>query len=86
MVDARADVFALFDLQVDDEHFRNEHVFTTWKSCELPRAHIEVQVKALEAGKFSLTVSTYAPVFYLTLNAEGIGGEFDDNCFALLPN
>lgn len=86
LVDARADVFALFDLQVDDEHFRNEHVFTTWKSCELPRAHIEVQVKALEAGKFSLTVSTDAPVFYLTLNAEGIGGEFDDNCFALLPN
>ena len=86
LVDARADVFSLFDLQVGDEHFRNEHVFTTWKSCELPRAHIEVQVKALEAGKFSLTVSTDAPVFYLTLNAEGIGGEFDDNCFALLPN
>ena len=34
----RAQVFALLDLRVEGHHFRNKHVFTTWKSCELPRA------------------------------------------------
>ena len=34
----RAQVFALLDLRVEGHHFRNEHVFIIWKSCELPRA------------------------------------------------
>jgi beta-mannosidase len=85
LVEKRTDVFAVFDLQAGDEHFRNEHVFTTWKSCELPQANIQVQVDALEEGHFAVGLSTDAPAFYLTLNAEGIGGEFDDNCFLLLP-
>jgi len=85
LVEKRADVFAVLDLQVGDEHFRNEHVFTTWKSCELPRANVTVEVNAMEDGLFSIDLATNSPAFYLTLNAEGIGGEFDDNCFLLLP-
>lgn len=82
----RAQVFALLDLRVEGHHFRNEHVFTTWKSCELSRAQVQIAVKEVDAGRFRVTVKVDAPVFYLSLDAEGTRGEFDDNCFALLPH
>ncbi len=90
LVEDRTQVFALLDLEAEGEHFRNEHVFTTWKSCELPAAEVAVEVDVLNfeehnsEGHFVLKVSTDAPVFYLSLDVEGIRGEFDDNCFALL--
>jgi len=46
---------------------------------------VTVEVNAMEDGLFSIDLATNSPAFYLTLNAEGIGGEFDDNCFLLLP-
>ena len=82
----RAQVFALLDLRVEGRHFRNEHVFTTWKSRALPRARVQITVEKLDSGRFQVTVTTDAPVFYLSLDSEGVSGEFDDNCFTLLPN
>ena len=43
-------------------------------------------MKEVDAGRFRVTVKVDAPVFYLSLDAEGTRGEFDDNCFALLPH
>ncbi len=82
----RAQVFALLDLRVEGHHFRNEHVFTTWKSCELSRAQVQIAVKEVDAGRFRVTVKVDAPVFYLGLAAEGARDEFNDNWFALLPH
>ena len=36
------------------------------------------------SGK-SIALTTDAPAFYLTVEAAGLRGEFDDNCFTLLP-
>ncbi len=82
----RTDVFAVLDLQVGEKSFRNEHVFTTWKSCELPQAKVAWTVAALEARRFRVTLTTDAPAFYVSLDVEGGRGEFDDNCFTLLPD
>jgi beta-mannosidase len=38
-------VFAVLDLQIGDLCQRNEHVFTTWKSCQLPVAQVELAVQ-----------------------------------------
>ncbi|MDA0335837.1 MAG: glycoside hydrolase family 2 protein [bacterium] len=78
-------VFAILDMHVGDVHFRNEHAFATWKSCALPEAQVQVTVAPLSAGRFAVGLRTDAPAFYLSLNAAGVRGEFDDNCFALLP-
>ena len=78
-------VFAVLDLQIGDLCQRNEHVFTTWKSCQLPVAQVELAVQPMASGDFSIALTTDAPAFYLTVEAAGLRGEFDDNCFTLLP-
>ncbi len=66
------------------ETFRNEHFFQVFKKCDLAAARIAASVK--QAGEtFRVTVSSSKPAFYVSLNAGGIRGEFDDNCFTLLP-
>ncbi|MBT3345575.1 MAG: glycoside hydrolase family 2 protein [Gemmatimonadetes bacterium] len=81
----RTCAFAVLDLQTTHGTFRNEHVFTAWKACELPVAQVTTAVEAMDDGRFTVSLETDAPVFYLSLDAEGIRGEFDDNCFTLLP-
>jgi beta-mannosidase len=71
-------------MDVDGKIFRNEHFFCAWKKCELLKSEINFKVKAVKEG-FEITVSADRPAFYVSLFAEGICGEFDDNCYALLP-
>lgn len=80
----RAAVFAVLDLETADGQFRNEHVFTAWKACTLPPATVTMDITEVSAGQFAVDLSTDAAVFYLSLDVEGIRGEFDDNCFTLL--
>jgi hypothetical protein len=57
----RAQVFALLDLRVEGHHVRNEHVFVTWKSCELPKAQVQITLKEVDAGRFRVTVKVADP-------------------------
>lgn len=82
----RAEVFAVLDVTVEEEVVRNEHVFVPWKSCDLPKAEVQCRVVEEEDGRLVVVVSTDAPVFYLTLEAQGLRGEFEDNGFTLLPD
>ena len=76
--------FLSLALTADRETFRNEHFFRVYKKCNLAAARIVTSVK--QAGdSFRVTVSANKPAFYVSLNADGIRGEFDDNCFTLLP-
>jgi beta-mannosidase len=36
-------------------------------------------------GSYQVEVSTDMPAFFVSLECKGIRGEFDDNCFTLLP-
>ncbi|MEE3234909.1 MAG: glycoside hydrolase family 2 protein, partial [Candidatus Latescibacterota bacterium] len=78
-------VFMLIDMHSDEGVYRTEHVFSTWKSCELVKANVQWEVDLTETKVFCVTVYTNYPAFYVTLNATGIQGEFDDNCFTILP-
>lgn len=76
--------FMTLKMEADGEIFRNEHFFCAWKKCELPTADIKLKVKTVKEG-FEITLDADRPAFYVSLFAEGICGEFDDNCFTLLP-
>ena len=78
-------VFMLLDMYSEDGLYRTEHVFSEWKSCELLKANVRYEVDRTESGNFCVTVFTDYPAFFVTLNATGIKGEFDDNCFTILP-
>jgi hypothetical protein len=72
-------------LAVDEETFSAEHYFRPYKSYELAQAHVHVEIEAQD-GNFLVSLDTDVPALWLALNAEGIAGEFDDNCFTLLPD
>ena len=68
-------------LQLTFNGATNTHFFTEYKRCELAQPKIRLQV-----GKdCRVTLRTDKPAFFVTLNATGIRGEFDDNCITLLP-
>jgi beta-mannosidase len=54
------------------------------KRCPIQRASVHTEVIEKKNG-FSLRVSTDAPAFYVALGIRDIPGNFDDNCFTLLP-
>lgn len=76
--------FLSLALAVNQETFYNEHFLTVYKQCDLARASIATSVKPSGIA-FRVTMSTSKPAFYVSLNIDGIRGEFDDNCFTLLP-
>lgn len=76
--------FLSMALSAGRETFRNEHFFQVYKKCNLAPARIATRVKQ-DGRNFSVTVSADKPAFYVSLSAAGIRGEFDDNCFTLLP-
>lgn len=79
-----AGTFLSLEFNTGKELVRNEHLFRKYKECPLAVAKIAVQVGAVGDG-FSVSLQTDAPAFFVSLNADGIRGEFDDNCFTLLP-
>ena len=68
-------------LQVTFNGATNTHFFTEYKRCELAQPRVRIQV-----GKgYRVTLRTDKPAFFISLNANGIPGEFTDNCLTLLP-
>ena len=47
---------------------------------------MQCRVVEREDGQLAIAVKTDAPVFYLTLEAQGLHGEFEDNGFTLVPD
>jgi beta-mannosidase len=76
--------FLVLRLEMDGQVITNEHFFTEYKHCELPAAKVQAKVVKEGAG-LAVDLSTDAPAFYVSLDAEGLPGRFEDNCFTLLP-
>ncbi len=69
---------------ISDDHIScNELFFTDYKRCSLNKARVKAKVKKVSGG-FSIELTTDLPAFFVSLNAEGIPGEFDDNCLTLI--
>ncbi len=62
----------------------NELFLIEPKRCAIARAKVAASVTETNNG-LAVRLSTDAPAFYVSLSAAGIAGEFDDNCFTLLP-
>ncbi|MBL4700164.1 MAG: hypothetical protein JKX85_02815, partial [Phycisphaeraceae bacterium] len=77
--------FLMLTLEIEGKQFHNKHFFTPYKDCELPEAVIQTSVKA-QGENFAVTICTSTPAFYVSLNADGIRGEFTDNCITLVPS
>jgi beta-mannosidase len=89
---ARDECFLLLGLEHGGATVQNELFLTEYKRCALPRANVQAKVAARAAaarsgaahGQFAVTLSTDQPAFFVCVDAEGVPGEFDDNCFTLL--
>ncbi len=81
----REELFASLILERDGEVSSNETFLTEPKRCTLADAHVTSDVEEGEGG-FTVRLSSDAPAFYTALAADGIPGEFSDNCFAVLPD
>lgn len=78
------EVFLHLRLEAPGITHYNDHFFTTYKQCDLPRVNIEHDIESVDGG-FAVKLTTDGPAFFLKVNMRGIMGEFDDNCFTLLP-
>ena len=63
---------------------RNEWFFNFFKRCDLGDAVVDA-IPAERNGKWTVTLTTDKPAFFVWANASGISGEFSDNSFALFP-
>lgn len=64
-------------------HF-NTHFFTPYKSCELRKAKLKINVVEGKNG-LSVELSADKPVFFVNFETPGIKGIFSDNCVTVLP-
>jgi beta-mannosidase len=84
----RKDAFLLMTLETAHGIYRNDWHFDYWKNVPLESAKVDFRVLERKGGGMSpirVEISTDKPAFYVWLNAEGVAGEFSDNCFTLLP-
>jgi beta-mannosidase len=72
------------ELETDRTTTFNTHFFHPWKQCELPAPNLRTAQRRQGTG-FAVTLTTDKPAFFVSLNAAGVRGEFDDNAFTLLP-
>lgn len=84
LTDRPTETFLSVEWKVGGETVRNVHFFAFYKQCSLQKSNLDVKVKAERKG-FRVTLKAKTPAFWVDLNADGIAGEFDDNCFAVLP-
>ena len=63
---------------------RNEWYFNFFKRCDLGDAAVDA-ITAERNGKWTVTLTTDKPAFFVWANAAGIRGEFSDNSFTLFP-
>jgi beta-mannosidase len=78
--------FLLLTMEMEDETVTSELFFTEYKRCDLAPANVRAEVIAHAGGRgITVSLTTDAPAFFVSLDAEGIPGEFADNCFTLVP-
>jgi beta-mannosidase len=82
------DLFVSLLLERDGEVTHNETFLTEPKRCSLADARVTFDAEDSRGaeGGFTVRLSSDAPAFYTALAAEGVPGEFSDNCFAVLPD
>jgi len=76
--------FMRLELSYADTVFVNEHFFCKPKRLNFPSANVSAKVSA-DGEEFIVELTTDKPAFYVTANAAGIKGEFDDNMILLMP-
>jgi beta-mannosidase len=84
LTDDPAAAFLEVELSAGGHRSANTHFFALYKQCELGRPKITARVKAVKDG-LQVALSTDRPAFFVSLDAGGFRGEFDDNAFTLLP-
>ena len=72
------------DVDGAKEQHRNEWYFSAFKRCDLGDAAVDA-IPAERNGKWTVTLTTDKPAFFVWANVSGIRGEFSDNSFTLLP-
>lgn len=78
-------VFAVLELEAGEDHHTNDHFFVPYKKCDLETPALTSDVAAA-GDSYAVTLATDKPAFFVSANVAGIAGEFDDNCFVLLPD
>ena len=74
------DTFLVLTFKTTSGTYQNDWHFGYYKDMPLAKAKISVE----QRGNV-LHLSTDKPAFFVWANAKGVRGEFDDNCFMLLP-
>jgi beta-mannosidase len=77
--------FMLLTLRRNGNVATNELFFTEPKRCGLAKATVSWEVTESEAGPV-VELHTDKPAFFVSLDATGMRGEFEDNCFTLPAN
>ena len=72
------------DVAGAEETVRNEWNFGAYKRCDLGDAAVDA-IPAVRNGRWTVTLTTDKPAFFVWVNASGIRGEFSDNSFTLFP-
>jgi len=65
-------------------HHVNTYFFTIFSKCELAKATVKAEVKAV-GKELKVVLTTDKPAFYVWLETAGIKGRFDDNSVTVLP-
>lgn len=76
--------FLMLTWEVDGKTFFNERFFAPYKRCALPAAKVKMAPRG-SGDAFEVELSTDLPAFFVSVNATGVKGEFDDNCVTLIP-
>jgi beta-mannosidase len=66
------------------EQHRNEWYFSAFKRCDLGDARVDA-IPAERNGRWTVTLTTDKPAFFVWVNVSGIRGEFTDNSITLFP-
>ncbi len=66
------------------ETHRTEWFFNAFKRCDLGDAAVDAS-SVLRKGRWTVTLTTDKPAFFVWADAGGLRGEFSDNSFALFP-
>ena len=77
--------FLVLTLRTDHGTFVNDWHFGKYRDMPLSAAKIARSVRQAGDGRFEVELSTDAPAFFVWANVREVRGEFDDNCFTLLP-
>ena len=84
----RMDRFLAFTLRAHVQGgpvvYRNEWMFNPYKRCNLKRAAVDA-IPTLRSGKWTVTLTTDKPAFFVWADTPGIRGTFSDNSFTLYP-